>query len=472
MVYGLNRVNMDFLVVGLPDNIRRLEEQGHFDEAIDLIKRILSKRTKPHILISRLEWELERIWRIKKDYSLDEDDVFRLLKEKIANMTKEDFDRWLDQGFLEFIWVEGKRKFFNNFLANFLRENSEIRMRLIESDRTLEQRRNLLRNHVDEVTEKNVTHGAQFICPIRNRVLMKLRLRSGAVPGDEKIRVWLPFPREDPLQPEIQLISVSTKDYFLAPPNWLQRTIYLEGRSNDEKDIEFEVQYEYVARAAYLPIDSKSIQLYVKDETYEKFTAEQLPHIAFTPYLRKLQEEIVSEETNPYLKAWRIYDWITENMRYALVPEYSTIECISEYAARNLRGDCGVQALLFITLCRIAGVPARWQSGWYLNPIRPSPHDWAQFYVEPHGWLYVDPSFGGHWRSTEKYHKFYFGNIDHFRLIANADISSDFIPRKIHHRSDTVDNQRGEVEWSGGNLYYDQWSYEMRVISHEPLPFF
>ena len=35
--------------------------------------------------------------------------------------------------------------------------------------------------------------------------------------------------------------------------------------------------------------------------------------------------------------------------------EYFTISNISEYAATNLKGDCGVQAILFITLCRIAG---------------------------------------------------------------------------------------------------------------------
>ncbi len=126
-----------------------------------------------------------------------------------------------------------------------------------------------------------------------------------------------------------------------------------------------------------------------------------------------------------------------------------------------------MQALLFITLCRISGVPARWQSGWFLNPIRPSPHDWTQFYIEPYGWLHADPSFGGHMKSVEKYHKFYFGNMDHFRLIANTEISSEFTPPKKHYRSDNVDNQRGEVEWKQGNVYYDKWSYELKVMAHE-----
>ena len=65
---------------------------------------------------------------------------------------------------------------------------------------------------------------------------------------------------------------------------------------------------------------------------------------------------------------------------------YSIQTCIPEYCATNLRGDCGVQALLFITLCRIAGVPAGWESGLYSNPVSLGAHDWAMFYAEPYGW--------------------------------------------------------------------------------------
>jgi hypothetical protein len=32
-----------------------------------------------------------------------------------------------------------------------------------------------------------------------------------------------------------------------------------------------------------------------------------------------------------------------------------------------------------------------------------------------------------------------------------------------HPRADPIDNQRGEVEWSGTSLFYDDWTYEMKV---------
>ena len=138
------------------------------------------------------------------------------------------------------------------------------------------------------------------------------------------------------------------------------------------------------------------------------------------------------------------------------------IKCIrqgsaSQYCFDNMRGDCGIQGLLFTALCRIAGVPARWQSGWILSNM----HDWAQFYVEPYGWLWADPSMCIMDEDPE-IRWFLFGNIDNTRLSANNDDGMEFDPPKWHFRSEPVDFQRGEVEWRGGNLYFGQWSYSMK----------
>jgi hypothetical protein len=55
---------------------------------------------------------------------------------------------------------------------------------------------------------------------------------------------------------------------------------------------------------------------------------------------------------------------------------------------------------------------------------------------------------------------FYLGGLDAYRIAFNDDYSRDLVPAKRHFRSETVDLQRGEAEWSGGNLYFDQWDYE------------
>ena len=127
---------------------------------------------------------------------------------------------------------------------------------------------------------------------------------------------------------------------------------------------------------------------------------------------------------------------------------YSLIPDIPGYCARNLRGDCGVQALLFITLCRICHVPAKWQSGLYANPAYTGPHDWAMFFVKPYGWLYADPSFGGsaYAAGDENRRRFYFGNLDTYRMAANNAFQQDFAVKKTCMSREPYDNQSGEME--------------------------
>jgi hypothetical protein len=90
-------------------------------------------------------------------------------------------------------------------------------------------------------------------------------------------------------------------------------------------------------------------------------------------------------------------------------------------------------------------------------------HDWSEVYFEGIGWVPVDASFGLVKDKNERIRHFYVGGIDSHRYYVNEDFSGDLYPVKIHLRSETVDFQRGEVEWKGENLYFDRWGYRMRV---------
>jgi len=200
-----------------------------------------------------------------------------------------------------------------------------------------------------------------------------------------------------------------------------------------------------------------------KSELYKTYTTERLPHIEFTDKIKSLSESIVGKEKNPYLIAKKIFTWISDNIPWAGAREYSTIENISDYCITNKHGDCGIKTLLFMTLCRYNGIPTKWQSGWMLHPGEINLHDWCEVYFEGYGWLPVDQSFGlvDSELDDEKY--FFLGSTDAYHLIVNDDYSKELYPPKDFPRSETIDFQRGEVEWKGGNLYFDKWDYHMDV---------
>jgi transglutaminase-like putative cysteine protease len=116
-----------------------------------------------------------------------------------------------------------------------------------------------------------------------------------------------------------------------------------------------------------------------------------------------------------------------------------------------------------MTLCRYNGIPVKWQSGWMLHPGEVNLHDWSEVYFEGYGWVTADQSFGLTDSQDEDVKYYFLGNTDPYHLIINDDYSSTLYPSKIFPRSETVDFQRGELEWRGGNIYFDKWDYHMDV---------
>jgi transglutaminase-like putative cysteine protease len=136
---------------------------------------------------------------------------------------------------------------------------------------------------------------------------------------------------------------------------------------------------------------------------------------------------------------------------------------IPEYVYVNHRGDCGMQTLLFISMLRYKGIPARWQSGWMVPPGDENLHDWCEVWYEGTGWVPVDISYNLQNSDNKKLRQFYLSGIDSYRMIINDGISGSFYPEKKYLRSDPYDFQRGEVEWKDGNIYYDKWDYKMEI---------
>ena len=126
-----------------------------------------------------------------------------------------------------------------------------------------------------------------------------------------------------------------------------------------------------------------------------------------------------------------------------------------------------MQTFLFMSMLRYKGIPVRWQSGWMVPPDSENLHDWCEVFYNGVGWVPLDMSFNLQQSDNLNEKEFYISGIDAYRLIVNDAISSQFIPEKKFPRSEPYDFQRGEVEWKGGNLYFNKWDYHMEVGENE-----
>lgn len=286
----------------------------------------------------------------------------------------------------------------------------------------------------------------------------------------DTLRAWMPFPFESARQQDIRILSVSHPDYVLSEDNSIHSSIFFEQPVKEGENTHFEYEAEFINKGQYFNPEFilANIKPYDKESAeYKKYTGIELPHIIEA---KDLALEIVGDETNPFKQSEMVYDYIIKHYPWAGAREYSTITCIPEYVIREGHGDCGQVSLLYISLMRSLGVPARWESGWMLHPGEKNLHDWAEVYFEGVGWVPIDVSFGRYTRaSDERARKFYSTGMDAHRLAANHGVSGKFYPAKKYVRSETVDAQLGEVESTQGNLFYPGWNMKMQIIDITPV---
>lgn len=452
------------LDIGLPEDILRRKLYGDFDGAQRLIAQRLADETLPQGLRDCLTAQGEMIRRLPGEYPYSRAQALARLREHIPDFTDEEFDRRVDRGQIGWIYVSGEPRFFGRFFETLCKAEPAFARR---AGMTLAGAESAAKgSETEERLDRRVRRmkeDGRLSCRIRIRA--SLQLKEGAFAPGLFVRAHLPIPAACDQQTEITLDRVFPAGGCAAPPDALQRTICWEETMKENHP--FEVEYSYLHTAVFHDLEGAR----ASGDQPSFFTQEEHPHIVFTPYIRELVRDLTRGTEDPLEKARRFYDFITLNMRYTFMPSYFVLENIAENCARSFTGDCGVFALLFITLCRCAGIPARWQSGLAAEPGFCGAHDWARFYVAPFGWLYADPSYGtaAVRAGNEERRKFYFGNLDPCRMVANQAFQAPFTVEKVHWRADPYDNQVGEMETDRRGFTYDEFVRDKQVLSCQEL---
>lgn len=455
----------EYLSIGLPENIEKLKTAGYFEEATRLIDLRLSESGTSYPLRQCLIVQKEIMKRLPANYPYSLDQALNQVKEHIPDFTMDELQHLMDVNKVGWIYDHGKIHIFKYFYATLIKTDPTFAAR---ADSSLSGSEGALMEPEQSYTMRmQLMKQGTFSNRIHMRAYMKLKDKYFK-PGME-VLVHLPIPADCTEQLEIQILSMYPGGQ-IAPSDAPQRTICWQETMIENH--EFWVEYSYIYTARYHDT-MKALKNGDSTDTdhYAEYKVEKTPHILFSPYIRSLAQSLTEGVTNPLEKAKIFYDFITLNMKYTFMPDYFVLEQIAESCARNYTGDCGVFALLFITLCRYSGIPARWQSGLVAEPDFVGAHDWAQFYVEPYGWLFADPSYGISCarQGNEERRNFYFGNIDSFRMIANNDFQEPFTIPKNHWRIDPYDNQYGEFETTEKAMESFELECDCEMIKYEKL---
>ena len=455
----------------------RLESRGQFNEATALLQKTL--RDKSAKLSQKdkqkIAFEITRMHRIMIDYSLTADRLFQQLQEGVREITRPEFQRWIREGKFDSRVIDDTLRFVNASRSNLFFRYPAIAARRTPPVNDSARYLSFLDNSI-AIERAADSLKTPYVLPRQFKMKVSITVDSGTVRPGDAVKAWLPIPRKFPYQLDFKLIGSSSKPLAVAPENSPIRSVFMEQSADNEGGAKFSVEYSYVAYGVHFNLDPRKVEPYDKSsELYKKYTS-QGPNIVFTNYIKTTSRKIVGRSTNPLTKARQIYNWISRDIKYSFAREYSTIRNLSGYTLEKGYGDCGQEAMLFITLCRYNGIPARWQSGWYFFPGGKDIHDWTEIYIRPYGWVPVDPYMG---ILAERYmtslthaqreivRNFYFGGLDQYRMSANSDNNQKLTPPKKYFRSDNVDFQRGELETEKHNIYFNRFEYSLQIEKDE-----
>ena len=450
---------VNFMGCGIPEDILRRKMYGDYSGAIRLIDRRLQDPILPEALRASLLMQKKICWELPSEFPYTRAEAMDVIHRDIPDFTEAEFQELVDRRDIRWIYVNGEERYFHKFYDSLCKAVPEFSRRIQQHDPSSAPAPVNLR---DVTMAKMKEHGS---------VTVRIRARSTAKMKDEFfapgmfLRAHLPVPAACDQQSDIRIERILPDTGTVAPETAGQRTVCWEETLTENQ--EFLVEYSYLHTARYQDAYNGS----GIPGSYDFDVQEQAPHIVFSPYIRALCAELTEGIADPLKKARAFYDFITKNMHYTYMPEYVTQENLAENCALNYTGDCGIFALLFITLCRCAGIPAQWQSGLSVEPDYIGCHDWARFYVEPYGWIYADPSYGtGAMRAgKEERRQFYFGNLDPYRMVANRTFQENFTIPKLHWRADPYDNQQGELESADRGYNFGEFEQTKEVLLCEEI---
>ena len=227
----------------------RLELQGQFKRAAGYLDRALENSTLPADQRKQLEFERDRLDRIRIDFPLTKEGLFKDLKKAVRGLTPAQFEQWIAEGRFDSREIDGAQRFMVSSVSNLFWRYPELSSRRIPRKNTASRERRVLET-CEAIKAAATAERKPYVLPKRFEVTMAVTAKANAAPDGKTIRAWLPIPRDYPFQGDYRLISSSSP---IANDGWPARAqfapCFLRNRRSRDQPTTFKIQYATRRRA-------------------------------------------------------------------------------------------------------------------------------------------------------------------------------------------------------------------------------
>lgn len=225
------------------------------------------------------------------------------------------------------------------------------------------------------------------------------------------------------------------------------------GKINFKIDTTVNVQNDFpkVVKTVRFPIHSL-------DSDFEEYTQETA-HIDIDDGIRAEANELVAGETDLYVAAYKVGEWVKGNIKYDLNTLTAEADQKSSWVFVNKKGVCDEITNLFISMLRSVNVPARFVSGLVYSNLDNSfgNHGWAEVYFPGYGWLPFDVTFGQ------------YGWIDPTHIKLDDSYDSGMPSVEYNWRSRDVEVKAGSLGFKTDVVQKGKRDFSYADISVKPL---
>jgi tetratricopeptide (TPR) repeat protein len=123
------------------------------------------------------------------------------------------------------------------------------------------------------------------------------------------------------------------------------------------------------------------------------FLISEGPFDADNSGIREIIGNMAAREPDRFYRAMKLYDLLESEFVYDEQLPPRAIDVL----LKEKKLQCSDANILFVSLCRAAGIPARFMAGVYVSTrylLFPQTHSWVQLYFPGTGWVPADPTLG------------------------------------------------------------------------------
>jgi transglutaminase-like putative cysteine protease len=224
-------------------------------------------------------------------------------------------------------------------------------------------------------------------------------------PGDvPELDVYIAFPHDMPSQTLLRAVQFTPTPQDTLQDRWHQPVAHFRFENVPH------AQRMQVKMDAAVALENTRLFVYphkvgsLKDipkDVRDAYLIDEDKYRINDPVIQKAAKEAVGDEMNPYWIMRRIHKYVREHLTYELAGGWN----VAPQVLTRGNGSCSEYTFVFISMCRAAGLPARYVGSVVVRGDDASFdntfHRWSQVYLPNYGWIHVDPQGGDREKQSE-----------------------------------------------------------------------